>query len=169
MNLAKGRYKVYLHQDIKILNKNIIGEFLEIFNDEKIGLIGVVGSENIPKNGIWWESFSVFGKVIERKGNVSSLFKSGDIIDTYKSVKVIDGCLMITQYDIEWDEENFNGWHFYDISQCFRFLNNGKDIVVAKQHNIWAFHNCGEVSLNGFEYYRKKFVEIYMNNKLNIE
>lgn len=60
MNLAKGRYKVYLHQDIKILNKNIISEFLEIFNDEKIGFIGVVGSENIPKNGIWWESFSLF-------------------------------------------------------------------------------------------------------------
>lgn len=169
MNLAKGKYKVYLHQDIKILNTNIINEALEIFNNKEIGIIGIVGSEDIPQSGIWWESLSLFGNIIERGNNSSSLNKIGEVIDKYKKVKAVDGCLMITQYDIEWDEENFDGWHFYDVSQCFRFLNKGKYVVIPKQDNIWVFHDCGEVSMDGFDYYRKKFIEIYMNDKLNIE
>ena len=39
-----------------------------------------------------------------------------------KSVAAADGLLLATQYDIDWREDLFENWHFYDISQCMEFL-----------------------------------------------
>ena len=40
-------------------------------------------------------------------------------------VKGIGGLIMITQYDIPWRDDIFDGWHFYDASQSIEFIRKG--------------------------------------------
>lgn len=56
MASSDARYKVYLHQDVFIVNRDFIKDCLEIFRqDEQIGMIGMVGSPRLPVSGIMWK------------------------------------------------------------------------------------------------------------------
>ena len=49
MRASGAKYKVYLHQDTFIVNKNFIQDFLDVFmQDETIGMIGMVGAPRLP-------------------------------------------------------------------------------------------------------------------------
>lgn len=159
-----AKYKVYLHQDTYILNNNFIYDILRIFNkDKNIGMIGVAGAKTIPANGIWWESNQRYGKVYERHTNKVELLAFNDAAAEYVDVKAIDGLIMITQYDIRWREEIFDGWDFYDVSQSIEFSIAGyKTVIPKQQENIWCIHDCGQFNLsNKYDIYRIKFVEQY--------
>ena len=43
MKISDSKYKVYLHQDTLIVNKNIVTDLLKIFSDETIGAVGMIG------------------------------------------------------------------------------------------------------------------------------
>ena len=64
MKKTDAKYKIYLHQDIFIINKYLIQDILNIFSNKKIGMIGLAGSEDIPANGKWWCAINRLGKVI---------------------------------------------------------------------------------------------------------
>ena len=56
MRASGAKYKVYLHQDTFIVNKNFIQDFLDVFmQDETIGMIGMVGAPRLPASGVMWE------------------------------------------------------------------------------------------------------------------
>lgn len=158
-----AKYKVYLHQDTFIVNKNFIYEILRIFNNNtKIGMIGVSGAAAIPTSAIWWEAIKKYGAVYESHTGKLELLSFNNILEDYKEVKAIDGLIMITQYDLNWREDIFDGWHFYDVSQCVEFYMNGYYVVVPKQDKVWCIHDCGMVNTkNGYEEYRKKFLDEY--------
>lgn len=49
MQASDAKYKVYLHQDTLILNRNFISDLLQVFNSDKaIGMLGVLGMEKVP-------------------------------------------------------------------------------------------------------------------------
>lgn len=159
---TNAKYKVYIHQDVFIINKSFIYDILKIFNDKKVGMIGVCGAINMPLNGIWWESKSRSGKVYENSGGKINLLDFDFGKTQQKEVECIDGLIMITQYDIWWREDFFEGWHFYDISQSREFINKGYKIITPKQQNPWCIHECGKVNINEFEKYRKVYLEKYI-------
>ncbi|NME82787.1 glycosyltransferase [Clostridium sp. SM-530-WT-3G] len=163
MNSTDAKYKVYLHQDTLIINKYFIKNILEIFNSDKnIGMIGMVGCENIPINAVWWEANKKYGKVYESHTGNMQLLAFDEIVGAHEEVKAIDGFIMITQHDIEWREDLFDGWHFYDISQSVEFIKNGYKVVIPKQQNVWCIHECGIVNVeNNYEEYRKIFLDEY--------
>lgn len=162
MKQTDAKYKVYLHQDTYIINKRFIYDILEIFNtDDKIGLIGVIGAK-MPTNGIWWDSKNRIGKVYESHTGKMDLLSFDDFEETYCEAEVVDGLLMATQYDISWREDIFDGWHYYDASQCVEFIKSGYKVVISKQDKPWVQHDCGIVNIkNGFEYYRNIFLDEY--------
>ncbi|SCN21294.1 Chondroitin polymerase [Clostridium sp. N3C] len=162
MKDCDAKYKVYLHQDVFIINKNFIFDILEVFNNENIGMIGVAGSKAIPTNGVWWESNKTYGKVYDSHTGKISLLQFSEVVEKYETVKAIDGLIMITQYDIPWRENIFDGWHFYDISQSIEFIKAGYEVVIPKQKEPWCIHDCGIVNVrNGYDYYREKFLKEY--------
>lgn len=163
---SKSKYKIYLHQDTLIINKEFLIDILNIFSkDEKIGLLGVIGTKSIPSNGIWWESGSCCGKVYDSSiGRIRLIDypKNNENNNEYTEVKAIDGIIMITQYDVKWNEEIFKGWHFYDLSQSVEFSKAGYKIVIPKQNNPWCLHACGIANVkNGYEEYRQVFLNTY--------
>lgn len=164
MQDTDAKYKVYLHQDTYIVNKNFIYDVLNIFNsDEKIGMIGVAGAKTIPTNGIWWESIHKYGQVYENHTGKMELLAFSEVENDYEEVKAIDGLIMITQYDIPWRKDIFDGWHFYDVSQSVEFTLAGYKVIVPKQRETWCIHDCGLVNMrNGYEDHRKKFLNEYL-------
>lgn len=161
---ARGKYKIYMHQDVFILNKDILKDILYIFSNKNIGIIGMAGSKNVTSNGIWWEDKDLYGCVYDNHTGVMSKLQFKNPTDYIEEVSLVDGLIMITQYDIPWREDIFNGWHFYDGSQCMEFIRKGLKVVVPKQIDPWVLHDCNIVSVKGYEYYRNIFVSEYIRN-----
>lgn len=153
MQSSDAKYKVYLHQDTFIINKNFIFEATELFlRNPIIGIMGVVGAEYLPLNGIWWEARSKYGVVHESSTGVLKKLEFNNQIKNYKRVAVVDGLILITQYDLPWREDLFEGWHCYDLSQCLEFIKNGYEVAIPKQDKCWCIHDCGIVNVsNGFK------------------
>ncbi|MCC0674219.1 glycosyltransferase [Clostridioides sp. ES-S-0145-01] len=167
MKETDAKYKVYLHQDTLIKNKNFIYDVIKIFEtDKNIGMIGMTGTKKIPINGVWWQSG--INQVTQLCDNYDGIMKNTFLYEgkgMYEQVEVIDGLMMITQYDIKWREDIFDGWHFYDVSQSMEFNRNKYKIVIPKQENPWCVHDCGIVNMsNGYEEYRLKFIEEYKDD-----
>ena len=163
MHKSDSKYKVYLHEDVYIQNTNFINDILNIFkSDQNIGLIGVAGAKIIPVSGIWQEDHRKVGKVFDSHRGVVELLNYNEITDLYTEVKGIDGLIMITQYDLLWRDDIFDGWHFYDLSQSIEFIRKGLKVVVPNQQNAWCIHDCGHVyTSNEFEVYRNRFLDNY--------
>lgn len=166
MNSTDAKYKVYLHQDTLIINKNFIGDIIKIFSlDENIGMIGLTGAKTIPINAKWWESNKKYGKVYESHTGSMELLSFEEIYGECEEVKAIDGFIMITQYDIPWREDIFTGWHFYDISQSVEFDLVEYKVVIPKQECSWCIHECGINDMKDeYNKYRITFLNEYSKN-----
>ena len=166
LKLTEAKYKVYIHQDVFICNKHFIEDILRIFENHNIGCIGLAGTTELPKNGIWWRSDTRCGKVVhENEYEECKKMDFGYIDEEYKKVEVLDGFMLATQYDVSWREDLFTGWHFYDISMCMEMKKRGYDVVVANQgKDYWAIHSAGTKMLDpAYEDYRKIFLNEYCN------
>ena len=159
MQASDAKYKVYLHQDTFIRNRNFIADILKIFEDEEIGLIGMIGTEELSNDGVMWNG--------QRCGNFYGIEKSSGadvrrITALYQDVIAVDGYLMVTQYDLSWREDLFGGWDFYDVSQCGEFLKKGYRVIVpAQSDGAWAIHDCGPQKMWFYGENRKVFLENY--------
>lgn len=166
MNSSDAKYKVYLHQDTLIINKNFIRNILQVFeSDEYLGLLGMIGTKQIPTTGNWWESSSIFGKVYENHTGKMQLLSFNEVENIYESVQGLDGLILITQYDVFWREDLFEGFHYYDISQCIEFKKAGFKVGIPKQIIPWVVHDCGLKQDHGdflvYEKYRDIFLKEY--------
>lgn len=147
MTASDAKYKIYIHQDVYLLNRNFLMDLLAIFqSDPLIGLIGMVGYDSISSAGIMWHA--------PRCGN---LYYANPPIpypalesysysleqDSYHSVALIDGLLMATAYDLPWDSVLLTGWDFYDAFQSIHFLQKGYRIAVPSQRHPWCLHDSG--------------------------
>ncbi len=161
MEATDAKYKIYLHQDVMIVNKNILYDILQIFEDDTIGMIGMVGCPELPKCGVQWYTPRV-GRI--NASNIISTFESDFDIPQppYEEVELIDGMMMITQYDLRWREDLFTGFDFYDSSQSREFKRAGYKVVVPYMEKPWVIHDDGIVNLNNYEQDRKKFVKEYI-------
>lgn len=170
MKKSDAKYKVYLHQDVFILNKNFIVDTLSIFQDNpKIGMIGMVGTKKLPENGCMWTTPMRTGAI-----RVSLFTTKEDYFDIpipstrkFSPVQAIDGLLMMTQYDIPWREDLFTGWDFYDVSQSMEFLRQGYRIAVPYQQKAWVHHDNDFLNLSRYHHYRKIFLQEYFPEYLH--
>lgn len=161
MNSSDAKYKVYLHQDVFILNKNFIQDIINIFqNYPEYGMLGVIGSNQIIADGNYWEKWNI-GQTYAWNALSTVLVSLKDIKSPVESADAIDGLIMITQYDIPWREDIFDAFDFYDISQSKEFLSAGYKVGVVSQKQPWCFHDCGNSKLTVYDIYRKRFCETY--------
>jgi hypothetical protein len=162
MMKSDAKYKVYLHQDVFILNKNFLIDMLSLFGKFPVlGMLGVVGTKILPKNGIWWEGEGRYGKVLESSPGKMRLLSFSEVSQDFESVKAMDGLIIVTQYDIPWREDILKSWHFYDISQCIEFQKAGYEVGIPKQDEPWVMHDCGIVNVTGYDRERNIFLQHY--------
>lgn len=163
MQQSDAKYKVYIHQDVFITHKEFLIKLLELFQrDEKIGLIGMVGTPYLVKDATMWHGirYGGFYKIEEylEKSLVKRFFP---LYEGYMEVEAVDGLLIATQYDLPWREDIFKKWDFYDISQSFEYLKAGYKVVVPGQAPEWYIHDCGVINMEHYDEEKDKFLSEY--------
>lgn len=160
MMSSDAKYKIYLHQDVCLIYRNLLTDMLETFqNDENIGMLGVLGCRMMPKNAaviFRWDTGKVFCNQ-----NPACYFGYEKKERLPLDVAAVDGMFMATQYDVKWREDLFDGWDFYDISQSFEFQRVKKKVVIPFQKEIWCYHDNRYSKLNRYHEYREKLIEEY--------
>ena len=161
---TNARYKVYLHQDVLVVNKMFIRDLLSIFQNETIGLVGMIGCRSLPRSGVWWDGLRTYGRVLHH-------CESESVVDShcmepegpYVEVEAVDGLLIATQYDIRWRDDLFTGWHLYDTSMCMEMHRHAFKVVVPNQEDdFWCIHCPREKPLAPeYKRYQKIFLRAY--------
>ncbi|MDE5872955.1 MAG: glycosyltransferase family protein [Lachnospiraceae bacterium] len=149
MEAATAKYKVYLHQNVMIVNPYFIYEILDIFEDTKVGMVGMVGSPMLSESKVMWYSKRM-GKIYSANAYKADIMKFQAAQGKYENVEVIDGCLMATQYDISWREDLFDKWDMYDISQSLELHKKGYDVVIPNMNAPWCLYDIGFVNLGNY-------------------
>ncbi|MDE6974133.1 MAG: glycosyltransferase family protein [Lachnospiraceae bacterium] len=149
MEQSDAKYKIYMHQDVFILNRNFLTDLLVVFEDDpEIGMIGMVGYEKMSGDGIMWHQ--------KRIGDCA------DLSGGYAYAAVVDGFLLATQYDFPWNQAELTGFDFYDAFQCMEFLRAGYKIAVPAQNPPWCLHDDGRLSnMRNYDKYRQLFLKKY--------
>jgi hypothetical protein len=163
MKDSDAKYKVYMHQDVFILNANFIADVINAFKENpQYGLIGVYGADRAVRDANYWNVWSVG---VTRWG--SNLIEDSDSVadaknpPTLKECVAVDGMMMITQVDLMWREDVFDGFDMYDISQSVEFAKAGYKVGVVHQSTVWCLHDCGRSRMDKYDAIRKKFCEEY--------
>lgn len=167
MDSSDARYKIYMHQDVFLLNKYILSDLLAIFQaDPQIGMIGMVGYDTVSPDGIMWHAPQNRGNIYQKKPAVPycslpeyhySLAKDG-----FHLVAEIDGFLMVTSYDLPWNTKLLKDWDFYDAFQSISFLQHGYKIAVPVQRHPWCLHDDSKLlNMEKYDVYRHIFMETY--------
>lgn len=158
---SDAKYKIYMHQDVFLINPEILIEFVDLFaQNPQIGLAGVLGGRSVPKDKYFyraWDCGNVLG-CNEKKAFHNELEKKAS------RVVAVDGMFMMTQYDILWREDVLNGWDFYDFSQSLEFAHKGYEIWVPAQKEPWCIHDCGYLKLNTYDERRDLFLKVYQDD-----
>ena len=163
MEDSDAAYKVYLHQDVMIINQNFIRDALSVFaQDEKIGMLGMVGSVELPADAVAWNNNKRCGMLYGNNVVTANItvFPEG-ITGDYREVECIDGLLMMTRVDMKWRTDLFGGWDFYDVSQSFEMRRAGYKVVVPKQASPWTVHDDGFLNLKDYRKWQKVFLQEY--------
>lgn len=160
MASSDAKYKVYLHQDVFIVNKNFIENILHVFEDESVGMIGMVGSAQLPSDGIMWSGDRI-GRLYTSNVNAAGEAVLGLADFPVSEVEAVDGLLMATQYDVPWREDLFTGWDFYDVSQSMEIRRKGYKVVVPHMDKPWCLHDDGLVNLAAYFEWRDIFLKEY--------
>lgn len=161
MNASDAKYKVYIHQDVFIVEQNFLYNIVDIFKKHKdVGMIGMVGAESIPKTGVFFNSYNV-GKIEVREPDMPYYYVAGKDKKELMDVQAVDGVLIATQIDIIWREDLFKDFDFYDVSQGLEFIRAGYRVVVPAQERPWIIHDCGFAKLNKYDKNRLIFVKNY--------
>lgn len=159
MSSNDAKYKIYLHQDVFIINKHFLFDLLDVFRDGSIGMVGMVGTPSLPASITPWEAFRV-GALYSN--NILESYMSDITAPSLTDVDCIDGLLMATQYDIPWREDLFKAWDFYDVSQSFEFHRANYRVVVPKMDSPWVIHDDGLLNLDNYENEKEIFKKKYL-------
>lgn len=162
---SDARYKIYMHQDTFILNRNLLSDLLAIFlSDSQIGMVGMVGYDTVSPEGIMWQNKRIGNcypgsrptPYPEYSGYHYSITEDG-----YSFVALVDGFFIATSQDLPWNTELLTSWHFYDAFQSIQFLLHGYKIAVPTQSSPWCLHDDLFLDLMDYDHYRQIFMRTY--------
>lgn len=157
---ADAKYKVYMHQDVLVIRKNLVEEMLELFSDSKVGMMGLAGCEQLPGSGIWWEGRGIHNKIAHAL-RAEHISVAEGVVPQCR-VQAADGVLLATQYDIPWRADILTGWHFYDISICQEYRRKGYKVVLPRQEEPWIIHQTRHRTAgDDYEEQRQIFLQTY--------
>lgn len=165
MHMSNARYKIYLHQDVLIIRQDFLAILLDLFRDDRIGMAGIIGNTVLSEKGYpWSEHNRRVGRIYLDRVHDEIYSEMGRVRKPYEEVISIDGLLMATQYDIEWREDLFEGWDFYDLSQSMEFRRAGYKVVVPYTDSPLCLHDNDMLDLSQYDRWKRVFWDEYGRN-----
>lgn len=128
---------VFMHDDLIIETPDVTEKIIRLFKRNEHSIIGLAGTTNLL-SGMWWEDrssmYGIVGHEHEGKRHVN-FYSEQRFNDLVKDVVVVDGLFMMVHKKRIKSRfnEDFKGFHFYDISFCMEnFMNNTLVGVTTK-------------------------------------
>lgn len=156
---------VLTHDDIYFDTTAWYSKIVRHFEKSDFGILGMAGTTYLGSTGMWWEQDkrkNMIGIVNhESQGKKwESKYSEGFGSDIRQSV-IVDGVFMaIHKKRIKKNfNENFKGFHFYDLPFCFE--NHLEGVKVGVITNIRITHKSIGMTNDQWEENRKLFVETY--------
>lgn len=141
LNESTNDIVVFIHDDLILETTNITPKIIKLFDKHlDYGIIGLAGTNNLL-SGMWWQDrssmYGVVGHEHEGKRHVNQ-YSKGDYSEKLKEVVVIDGLfMMIHKNRIKHKfNEQFEGFHFYDLPICIENYLDGVKIGVTTKIKV---------------------------------
>jgi glycosyltransferase involved in cell wall biosynthesis len=137
---AKNDIIVFCHDDLEFDTKNWGEKIIKIFNkNPEYGIIGIAGTTDLI-DGRWWTMKESMTGIVSHKheGKKWTNTYSPDQGNKLKEVVVLDGLFFVVdrkKIKSNFDEE-FNGFHFYEIPFCLQNYLEGVKLGVTTQVRV---------------------------------
>lgn len=119
---CQADYKVYIEDTAIILDEKFTCKLVDTFQkDKRIGILGVIGTDIVPTNGIAISSSYLQGELYDEQGKKIA---GNRIKECSQYVKTIIGIIMATQHDINWPTI-YSSDFFYDTAMSLEYQHQG--------------------------------------------
>jgi hypothetical protein len=132
---------VFMHDDLILETPNMTPKIVKLFEKHpEYGIIGIAGTDKLT-SGMWWQNrenmFGVVGHIHEGKRHVNH-YSKGVFNDVLKDVVIVDGLFFMVRKSLLKKEfnEQFGGFHFYDISFCVENQFEGVKIGLTTKFGV---------------------------------
>jgi hypothetical protein len=132
---------VFMHDDLILETSNMTPKIVKLFEKHpEYGIIGIAGTDKLT-SGMWWQNrenmFGVVGHIHEGKRHVNH-YSKGVFNDVLKDVVIVDGLFFVVRKSLLKKEfnEQFEGFHFYDISFCVENQFEGVKIGLTTKFGV---------------------------------
>lgn len=162
---------VLCHDDIYFDTSSWFHKIRTHFEKSDFGILGVAGTTNMSETGRWWETNrrkDMIGIVNHESGGKKWTSKySDDLGKSIRQTVIVDGLFIaVSKSRIKHNfDEEFKGFHFYDIAFCFKNHLDGVKIGVIT--NIRITHKSIGQTNEQWEENREFFVQKYKDNLPN--
>ena len=163
---SKTDIVVLCHDDIYFDTNSWYYKLKTHFESSEYGILGVAGTTEMPASGQWWETRrKMIGIVNHESGGKKWTSKySEDLGKSIEETVIVDGvfiALSKSRIKHNFDEE-FKGFHFYDIGFCFK--NQIEGVKVGVISNIRITHKSIGQTNEQWEENKKLFAQKYSEN-----
>jgi len=165
---SKTDIVVLCHDDIYFDTTGWFHKIEKHFEKSDYGILGVAGTTHMSETGRWWETNrrkNMIGIVNHESGGKKWTSKySEEFGNNIRETVIVDGVFIaVNKQRIKTNFiEEFNGFHFYDISFCFE--NYLKGVKVGVITNIRITHKSIGQTNEKWEKNRELFVKKYGEN-----
>jgi len=137
---SKFNYVVLLHDDLILETKNLVPKIIKMFDkNSEYGVIGIAGTTDLI-DGRWWTLKESMNGIVTHasEGKIWTNKYSEHQGESIKEMVVLDGLfLMINKDKIKHNfDEEFDGFHLYDVSFCFSNYIDGVKIGLTTQFKV---------------------------------
>lgn len=164
---ASNNIVVFCHDDLTIETKQWGNKLIKLFEkNPEYGIIGVAGTKEMASSGRWWDNpRKMYGRVAHtHEGKTWLSTYSDDLGQTIEETVIVDGLFFaVDKNKIKNNfNEEFEGFHFYDVSFCFDNQLSGVKIGVTTL--IRVNHQSIGMTNEQWESNRQKFAEKYKDS-----
>jgi glycosyltransferase involved in cell wall biosynthesis len=168
---SKTDIVVLCHDDIYFDTSSWFHKIKTHFEKSDFGILGVAGTTNMSDTGRWWETNrrkDMIGIVNHESGGKKWTSKySDDLGKSIRQTVIVDGLFIaVSKSRIKHNfDEEFEGFHFYDIAFCFK--NHLEGVKIGVITNIRITHKSIGQTNQQWEDNREFFVKKYKDNLPN--
>ena len=163
---AKTDIIVFCHDDIYFDTNSWYHKLMKHFEKSDFGIIGMAGTTSMPSSGMWWEDRKKMVGIVnhESGGKKWESKYSESFNNNICETIIVDGLFIaVDRRKLKKNfNEEFKGFHFYDIPFCFE--NHIEGVKIGVITNIRITHKSIGQTNQQWEENRKLFEEKYKDN-----
>jgi len=152
---------ILCHDDIYFDSNNWGQKIINHFKRSDYGILGVAGSTQLPKSGMWWEDRTKMIGIVnhEHEGKKWTSKYSDNLGNSIKETVLVDGLFIALHKNrIKKNfDENVKGFHLYDVNFCFR--NFIEQVKIGVVFDIKITHKSIGMTNEQWDANRKLFAE----------